>query len=54
MLCGDLEGWNGGRGEVQQGGDICIHISTTLAKAFSMMLSRNGVNHNSFTIEDIF
>ena len=28
MLCGDLEGWDGGGGgrEAQEGGDICIHI----------------------------
>ena len=25
VLCDDLEGWDGG--EVQEGGDICIHIA---------------------------
>ena len=29
MLCDDLDGWDGGWGgrEVQEGGDICIHIA---------------------------
>ena len=28
MLLGDLDGWDGGGGrEVQEGGDICIHIA---------------------------
>ena len=28
MLCDDLEGWDGvGRGEAQQGGDVCLHIA---------------------------
>ena len=31
MLCGDLDGWEGGRGrEVQEGGDICIHTADSL------------------------
>ena len=32
MLCGDLDGWDGGRRgrEVQEGGDICIHIVDSL------------------------
>ena len=31
MLCGDLNGWDGGGGrEVQEGGDICIHIIDSL------------------------
>ena len=29
MLCDDLDGWDGGR-EVQEGGDICIHIADSL------------------------
>ena len=27
MLYEDLDGWDGGRQEVQEGGDICIHIA---------------------------
>ena len=29
MLCDDLDGWDGGGSawEVQEGGDICIHIA---------------------------
>ena len=27
MLCDDLEGWDGGGREAQEGGDICIHIA---------------------------
>ena len=27
VLCGDLEGWDGGGREVQEGGDICILIA---------------------------
>ena len=31
MLCGDLDGWDGGGGrEVQEGGDVCIHIADSL------------------------
>ena len=33
MLCDDLDGWDGGGGggrEVQEGGDICIHIADSL------------------------
>ena len=32
MLCGDLDGWDGVEGgrEVQEGGDICIHIADSL------------------------
>ena len=30
MLCGDLEGWDGGGREVQEGGDICIRIDDSL------------------------
>ena len=32
MLCGDLDGWDGGWGrrEVQEGGDICIRIADSL------------------------
>ena len=32
MLCGDLDGWDGEMGgrEVQEGGDICIHIADSL------------------------
>ena len=32
MLCGDLDGWDGegGRKEVQEGGDICIHVADSL------------------------
>ena len=32
MLCGDLDGWDGGEGEreVQEGGDICIRIADLL------------------------
>ena len=28
MLCGDLDGWDGR--QVQEGGDICIHIADSL------------------------
>ena len=31
MLSGDLDGWDGTGGrEVQEGGDICIHIADSL------------------------
>ena len=31
MLCDDLDGWDGGDGrEVQEGGDIGIHIADSL------------------------
>ena len=30
VLRDDLGGWDGERGEVQQGGDICIHIADSL------------------------
>ena len=35
MLCGDLDGWDGVGGrergrEVQEGGDICVHIADSL------------------------
>ena len=31
MLCDDLDVWGGGSGrEVQEGGDICIHIADSL------------------------
>ena len=30
MLCGDLEGWDGGGTEAQEGGDICICIVDSL------------------------
>ena len=32
MLCGDLNGWDVGgvRRDVQEGGDICIHITDSL------------------------
>ena len=32
MLCGDPDGWDGEGGgrEVQEGGDICIHIADSL------------------------
>ena len=32
MLCGDLDRWDGGEGgsEVQEGGDICMHIAGSL------------------------
>ena len=30
MLCGDLDGWDGEGREVQEGGDICIHIADSL------------------------
>ena len=32
MLCDNLDGWDGGRGgkEVQEGGDIGIHIADSL------------------------
>ena len=30
VLCSDLDGWDGGRQEVQEGGDICIHIADSL------------------------
>ena len=32
MLCGDLEGWSGGRGgrEAHEGGDLGIHIADSL------------------------
>ena len=32
MLCDDLKGWDGGEGgmEVQEGGDICIHVADSL------------------------
>ena len=31
MLCDDLDGWDGeGEREVQEGGDICIHIADSL------------------------
>ena len=33
MLCDDLEGWDGvGWEEVQEGGDICIHIAASLCR----------------------
>ena len=36
MVCGDLEGWNGGLGgmrewEAQEGGDTCIHRVESLS-----------------------
>ena len=30
MLSGDLDGWDGGGREVEEGGDICIHIADSL------------------------
>ena len=30
MLCGDLEGWDAGGREAQEGGDICICIVDSL------------------------
>ena len=27
MFCGDLDGWDVGRKEDQEGGDMCIHIA---------------------------
>ena len=32
MLCGDLDGWDGGEcgREVQEGGDVCMHIADSL------------------------
>ena len=30
ILCGDLDGWEGGGKEVQEGRDICIHIADSL------------------------
>ena len=30
MLCDDLEGWDGGGREAQEGGDICIRIANSL------------------------
>ena len=30
MLCDDLDGWDGGGREVQEGGDIRIHIADSL------------------------
>ena len=32
MLCDDLDGWDEGRGgrEVQEGGDICLHVVGSL------------------------
>ena len=30
MLCNDLDGWDGVGKEVQEGGDICIHIADSL------------------------
>ena len=30
MLCDDLDGWDGGGREAQEGGDICIHIADSL------------------------
>ena len=31
MPCRDLDGWDGGAGrEVQEGGDICMHIADSL------------------------
>ena len=30
MLCDDLDGWDGRGREVQEGGDICIHIADSL------------------------
>ena len=30
VLCDDLEGWDGGGREAQEGGDICIHIADSL------------------------
>ena len=30
MLCNDLEEWDGGRREVLEGGDICIHMADFL------------------------
>ena len=29
-LCGDLDGWDGRRREVQEGRDICVHITDSL------------------------
>ena len=30
VLCDDLDGWSGWGWEVQEGGDICIHIADSL------------------------
>ena len=30
MFCDDLEGWDGGEWEAQEGGDIGIHIADSL------------------------
>ena len=30
MLCSNLGEWDAGRGEVQEGGDVCIHIADSL------------------------
>ena len=30
MLCDDLEGWDGGGGEVPEGGDVCMHVADSL------------------------
>ena len=27
MLCDNLEGWDGGRGEALKGGDTCMHMT---------------------------
>ena len=30
MLCGDLDGWDGGGRGIQEGGDTCVHIDDSL------------------------
>ena len=30
VLCDDLEGWDGGGRDAEEGGDICIHIADAL------------------------
>ena len=30
MLCGELDGWDGGGTEVCEGGDMCVHIADSL------------------------
>ena len=30
VFCDDLERWDGGRRELQEGGDICVHIADSL------------------------
>ena len=30
VICDDLDGWDGGGREVQEGGDICIQIAGSL------------------------